>query len=59
MSEFNKLDYEYQGQKMAEITFLFIHKARQWIENKEAVLPENAIPIHKNIALHIIILNII
>lgn len=24
-----------------------------------AVLPENAIPIHKNIALHIIILNII
>lgn len=29
---------------MAEITFLFIHKARQWIENKEAVLPENAIP---------------
>lgn len=44
---------------MAEITFLFIHKARQWIENKEAVLPENAIPIHKNIVLHIIILNII
>lgn len=44
---------------MAEITFLFIHKARQWIENKEAILTENEIPIHKNIALHIIILNII
>lgn len=43
---------------MAEITFLFIHKARQWIENKEAILPENEIPIHKNIVLNITILNI-
>lgn len=41
-----------------QLLVVLVYKARWWMENKEAILPGNEIPIHKNIAMNITILNI-